>query len=252
MMAPKRGLIIRHHAAETLGSNFTSILVDEGFELVPLNIFEAEPLYDRFSPPSLEEMDMVVSLGGPISANDDYPALHKEREYLKDAMNQGVPVLGVCLGAQIMSTALGGVVEPTGGHQFGLSKILVTEEGSHDPVFGKIKTPLVPTLHGDCFSIPRGAAKLAEGHVLRRDGAYRRINMAFRYGKSYGFQFEPQLTFQELKVWDAVFRDDYKLMGDRFDPVEESARNLREFASFAPSHEKQMGEMLKAFLRALR
>ena len=163
-------------------------------------------------------------------------------------MIRGVPVLGVCLGAQIMSTALGGDVGPTGGHQFGLRKISITAEGSTDPVFNKIQVPLVPTLHGDCFTVPQGATKLAEGHILRRDGTYRRINMAFRYGKSYGFQFEPQLTLDELTVWNQVFREDYKLMGDRFDPAEESARNLREFAQFAPCHETQMGEMLRAFL----
>lgn len=248
MITIKRALIIRHHPAETLASNFTSILADQGFELVPMDIFEAEPLYDRFAPPAAEQSDIIISLGGPMSANEDYPAFHLERDYLKSAMDRGTPVLGICLGAQLMATALGGTVEPTGGHQIGLSKILVTAEGSADPVFSKIKTPLAPTFHGDCFSVPQGAVKLADGHILRRDGTYRRINMAFRYGRSYGFQFEPQLTLEELKVWDMVFRENYKLMGDRFDPAEESARNLREFAQFAPCHETQMREMLRAFL----
>ena len=61
-------------------------------------------------------------------------------------------------------------------------------------MFSKIAAPLVPTLHGECFTVPDGATKLAEGYMLRRDGWYLRINMAFRYGNSYGFQFEPQLT----------------------------------------------------------
>ena len=85
--------------------------------------------------------------------------------------------------------------------------------------------------------------------MLCRDGAYRRINMAFRYRDSYAFQFEPQLTLEELKVWNKEFPGDYELMGDRFDAREESARNLREFAKFAPYHEAQMREMLLAFLR---
>ena len=246
--AIKRALIIRHHAAETLASNFTSELADQGFELTPLHLFESAPTFSRFDAPPLEEVSLIVALGGPMSANDDLPALHEETEYLKDAMNIGVPVLGVCLGAQIMSTALGGIVEPTGGHQFGLRKISITKEGSSDPIFNKIRVPLVPTLHGDCFSVPDGATKLAEGYILCRDGSYRLINMAFRYRKSYAFQFEPQLTIEELKVWDRVFGDDYKLMGDQFDPEEESVRNLREFDGFAPCHESQMREMLRAFL----
>ena len=72
--------------------------------------------------------------------------------------------------------------------------------------------------------------------------------MAFRYGPSYAFQFEPQLTFDELRVWDRVFSADYELMGDAFDSVEESARNLREFARFAPEHRRQMTALLEAFL----
>jgi GMP synthase (glutamine-hydrolysing) len=244
----KRALIIRHAAPETLASNFRSVLEDHQFQLEPLDVFESSPQLDRFSPPALEEVSLIVVLGGPMSANDDYPALHLERAYLRQAVSTGKPVLGICLGAQLMATALGGTVEPTGGYQFGLRKILVTAEGNADPVFGKIRIPLVPTLHGDCFSVPDGAAKLAEGYMLCRDGSYRLINMAFRYGNSYAFQFEPQLTLEELKVWNVELRDDYRLMGGNFNPDEESARNLREFAKFSPSHESQMREMLLAFL----
>ena len=245
----KRALIIRHAAPETLASNFHSTLLQQGFELEPLNVFESAPTYGQFSPPELEGNSFILVLGGPLSANDDLPALHEKRAYLKEAMAQGTPVFGICLGAQLMATALGGCVEPTGGYQFGLRNISVTASGDADPVFSKIVVPLVPTLHGDCFSIPPGAAKLAEAFMLCRDGSYRRINMAFRHGKSYAFQFEPQLTLEELRVWDQALRDGYKLMGDRFDADEEAARNLREFARFAPTHEKQMRELLIAFLR---
>ena len=72
--------------------------------------------------------------------------------------------------------------------------------------------------------------------------------MAFRYGASYAFQFEPQLTLDELKVWDRVFAGDYELMGSAFSPQEESARNLREFTKFVPQHQRQMTALLEAFL----
>jgi GMP synthase-like glutamine amidotransferase len=245
----KRALIIRHAAPESLAANYRQVLEKQGFKLEALNVFESAPAYGRFSPPDPAEISLIVVLGGPLSANDDYPALQHERAYLKKAMDQGIPVLGVCLGAQLMARSLGGAVQPTGGYQFGLRRISVTAEGDGDPVFGKIAVPLVPTLHGDCFTIPPGAVKLAEGFMLCRDGSYRRINMAFRHGTSYGFQFEPQLTLEELRVWDRELGDDCKLMGDRFDPGEEAARNLREFARFAPFHEAQMREMLLAFLR---
>jgi GMP synthase (glutamine-hydrolysing) len=245
----KRALIIRHAAPESLARSYTAILEKQGFALESLNIFESAPVYDRFEPPDLGDVGFIIALGGPLSANDDYPALHKERAYMKEAAALGKPVFGVCLGAQMLATALGGKVEPTGGYQFGLRKIDITDEGHADPVFGKIAIPLVPTLHGECFSVPPGATRLAEGFMLRRDGRYCRINMAFRYGSSYGFQFEPQLTLEELQVWNRELSGDYALMGDAFYPAEEAARNLREFAAYAPFYESQMREMLLAFLR---
>ena len=243
-----RALIIRHHEAETMGDDFRAILEKRQFELIACNIFESAPEYDRFDAPPLDEVDLIMAFGGPMSVNDDLPALHLERPYLAQAMGEGKPVFGVCLGAQMMSTALGGAVEPSGGYQFGLRKIHITADGDADPVFGHIVSPIVPTLHGECFTVPDGATKLAEGDILLRDGRYRRINMAFRYGASYAFQFEPQLTLDELKVWDRVFAGDYELMGSAFSPQEESARNLREFTKFVPQHQRQMTALLEAFL----
>ena len=72
--------------------------------------------------------------------------------------------------------------------------------------------------------------------------------MAFRAGNCYAFQFEPQLTYDELVVWNRELAGDYLLMGDNFDPAEEAARNLREFAGYAPLYEAQMGDLLRAFL----
>ena len=175
----KKALVIRHAPAETLASNFTSVLQSENFQLEPLNIFEDAPDYRSFQAPPLEDISLIIALGGPMSANDNYPALLEEREYLRSAIAAGKPVMGICLSAQIMAQALGGKVEATGGYQFGLARLLITEKGAADPVFGKIEVPLAPTLHGDCFSIPKDAVKLAEGYMLCRDGTYRRIDTAY-------------------------------------------------------------------------
>lgn len=245
---PKRALIIRHNEHETLGENYTSVLHDRGFELIPLNVFETAPDFVDFDPPSLEDLHLVIALGGALSANDDYPAIHAERQFFAEAIATKVPLFGVCLGAQIMSRTLGGLVEPTGGYEFGLRKIWITEEGSYDPVFSKLRVPLVPTLHGECFSVPDGATELAFGYMLCRDGTFRRQSLAFRYGNSYAFQFEPQLTLDELKIWNRELSDDYKLMGPIFDPKFEAEANLREFTSYSPFYEAQAREMLIAFL----
>ena len=250
----KRAVVIQHHPVETLGDHFTAILRDTGFELTTVPVHVGAPYFAEFEAPDLSEVSLVVALGGPMSANDNYPALIQEIAYMREAATGDVgnreptPVVGICLGAQLLSRALGGAVAPTGGYQFGLRKIDITAAGHTDPVFGEINIPLVPTLHGEQFTVPTGATLLAEGAMLRRDGGYVRFPMAFRYGLSYGFQFEPQLTLDELLVWNRELAGDYKLMGERFDPREEAARNLQEFTAFAPHHEAQMGRMLKALL----
>ena len=244
----KRALIIRHAEPETLAANYTSALVERGFELRALNVFEGAPGFEDFDAPPLDEVDLIIVLGGPQSANDCYPALREERRLMTDAMASGVPVFGVCLGAQLMARVLGGEVAPTGGYEFGLRKIWVTEEGSSDPVFGKLRVPLVPTLHGECFTVPTGAVELAFGYMLCRDGTFRRQSLAFRYGASYAFQFEPQLTLDELRVWNRELADDYEKMGPLFDPSFEAGAHLREFAAYSPIYEAQSREMLVAFL----
>ena len=245
----RKAVVIQHHRFETLGANFGSILDELGYGIATVPLFEGEPDFAEFDAPDMDGVDLIIALGGPMSANDGYPALQREIEYLRSAAELGKPVLGICLGAQLLSCALGGVVEPTGGYQFGLRKLWVSEEGHADPAFSNIVIPLVPTLHGECFSIPRGAVGLAEGFMLRRDGRYRRINMAFRYRNAYGVQFEPQLTLEELEVWNRELASDYELMGSEFDPEVEAQRNLREFAGFASAHEGQMGAFLREVSR---
>ncbi len=246
----KQAVIIQHIAVETLGGNFETVLRDAGFELTTVPVFAGAPDFTDFDAPSLADVDLIVALGGPMSANDDYKALRQEMEYLRAAAtgDPPTPVVGICLGAQLLSRALGGEVAPTGGYQFGLRKIDITADGFADPVFSNITIPLVPTLHGERFSAPAGGTLLAEGTMLRRDGGYVRIPMAFRYGISYGFQFEPQLTLDEFRIWNRELFGDYSLMGERFDSEQEAARNLREFTAFAALHEAQMARMLRALL----
>ncbi len=251
----KHAVIIQHIAVETLGGNFTAVLRDAGLSITTVPVYKGAPDFTAFDAPDLSEAELIVSLGGPMSANDNYPALIQEMAYLREAATGNLgsvaptPVVGICLGAQLLSRALGGAVAPTGGYQFGLRKIDITAEGAADPVFSEIKIPLVPTLHGEQFTVPPDAVRLAQGTMLRRDDGYVRFPMAFRYGLSYGFQFEPQLTLDELRVWNRELAGDYDLMGDRFNPNEESARNLREFEAFAPHHESQMRKMLTALLK---
>ena len=242
-------IVIQHHLYETLGANFASVLSAAGFRIHTVPVYSGAPEFRTFDAPPPGDSDIIVSLGGPMSANDGLRALEIEMGYLRHAAESGIRVLGVCLGAQLLARSLGGVVERTGGYQFGLRKIWVSERGHSDPAFSNITTPLVPTLHGECFTTPPGATRLAEGFMLRRDGTYRRFDMAFRYRNAYGLQFEPQLTTDELRIWNRELVSDYDLMGADFNPAEEAARNLREFDRYYPVHRQQMAAFLVEILR---
>ncbi len=248
----KHALIIRHNEHETLGENYTNVLRDHDFDLTPMNIFESEPDFADFDPPPLSDIDLIVALGGAFSANDAFPAIQAERYFFAEAIAANVPIFGVCLGAQILARALDAGVEPTGGYEFGLRKIWITEEGASDAVFNKLHVPLVPTLHGEHFSVPEGATELAFGYMLCRDGTFKRQSMAFRYHNSYAFQFEPQLTLDELRIWNRELADDYELMDPPFDSKLEAETNLREFTTYSPIYEEQSREMLIAFLKNAR
>ena len=146
----KQAVIIQHIAVETLGGNFETVLRDAGFELTTVPVFAGAPDCTDFDAPDLADVSLIISLGGPMSANDGYPALLQETAYLRAATTGSLgsspptPVIGICLGAQLLSRALGGAVAPTGGYQFGLRKIDITAEGRRDPVFSAISIPIVP------------------------------------------------------------------------------------------------------------
>ncbi len=108
------------------------------------------------------DADLLVVLGGPIGVDDieSYPFLRTEKEMIARRLRARRPVLGVCLGAQLIAEALGAEVRPTGGVEIGYAPLILTEEGLDSPL-----RPLegVPVLHwhGDAFSIPAGARHLA-------------------------------------------------------------------------------------------
>ena len=247
---PKTALVIQHHPAETLGDNFASALRRRGWSVETVRVFGADGAPTAFDPPAVGEFGLTIALGGPMSANDRDPALKREMGFLAESARSGARVLGICLGAQLLSRALGGEVAPTGGYQFGMRKLWITESGARDAAFSRIAVPLVPTMHGERFTTPPGGERLAEGFVLRRDGTFSRIDMAFRCRNAYGVQFEPQLTVAELAKWNDAFAADYALLGPAFDPHEEARRHMREFSKMADVHETQMAKFLRQLLVA--
>jgi GMP synthase-like glutamine amidotransferase len=137
----------------------------------------------------------LIFMGGPMSANDDLPFLKQEIELIAHAVHRGQPVLGVCLGSQLMARALGANVYPNSANEIGWFEIHPTEAASKDSLFSEFgKSQMVFHWHGETFDLPRGATLLAYSGMCR--------HQAFRFGRSaYGLQFHAEVTPEMIADW---------------------------------------------------
>ena len=147
--------------------------------------------------PSHKEISGMISLGGSMHANDDetHPWIPHECALLRACVLENLPVVGVCLGGQMMARALGGRVEKTGTVELGWFPIQLNAAGKVDPVLGSAGTnPTVYHWHEDTFHLPENATLLAYNHSCPRQ--------AYRVGeRAYGFQFHPEADHQLLHEW---------------------------------------------------
>lgn len=139
--------------------------------------------------PDPATIEGLVVMGGPMAAGDvqAHPHLARERELIAAAVARELPVLGVCLGAQLLASALEAEVCRGPREEAGLGAVTLTTDGLRDPVLGPAGSEL-PVLHWheDTFELPRGAVLLASSDLYR--------NQAFRAGRcAYGFQFHVEV-----------------------------------------------------------
>ncbi|MDE3167155.1 MAG: type 1 glutamine amidotransferase, partial [Acidobacteriota bacterium] len=116
----------------------------------------------------------LVFLGGPMSANDDLAYLRTEEEFIRGAAERGTPVLGICLGAQLIARALGGAVRRNPEKEIGWFDIGFGPEAAGDALFSGLGKETVFHWHGETFDLPAGAVRLASSE--------RCANQAFRVG----------------------------------------------------------------------
>lgn len=116
--------------------------------------------------PDIDETDMLVILGGPMSPNDDFDWLEKERELIREAIRRDLPVFGACLGAQQISRALGGTVRNSGVKEVGFAPVYLKSHA----IAGLPGEVDVLHWHQDCFDIPEGAELLFSSRLLENQG----------------------------------------------------------------------------------
>jgi GMP synthase (glutamine-hydrolysing) len=178
-------LVLRHEPFEHLG-HFSTVLEKLGVS------FLYRDLGDDIS---LHGHSRVIIMGGPQSANDSLPGLAAELGLIEEALKAGMPVLGICLGSQLIAKALGARVYRNGEKEIGWAPVYFTEAGQADALFqgmGESRTFL--HWHGETFDLPAGAEWLAYSDKCR--------HQAYRYGGNvYGLQFHPEVTAEMIVDW---------------------------------------------------
>lgn len=184
-------LLVQHVAHEGPGS-IAQALSDSGAEQQIVRVDRGEPV----PPPAvLRDVAGLVVMGGPMGVHDDIDWLADERALLRAAVEDALPVLGVCLGAQQLAAALGASVTRGPAPEEGMGEVHLTKEAISDPVLGPAPTPL-PCVHwhSDTFELPDRAVRLAG------NAAYE--NQAFRIGdRAYGLQFHVEVTASLVAHW---------------------------------------------------
>jgi GMP synthase-like glutamine amidotransferase len=184
-------VVLQHVAHEGPGAIALAVSNASG-ELAVVRVDRGDPV------PAAEvvsDMAGLVVMGGPMGVHDAEAWLAAERSLLRAAVKAGLPVLGVCLGAQQLAAALGGKVTAGPVPETGVGEVHLTTEALHDPVFGPAPTPL-PCVHwhADTFTLPEGAVHLAGNDAYE--------NQAFRFGaRSYGLQFHVEVTAALAAHW---------------------------------------------------
>ncbi len=157
---------------------------------------ETVPLYAGARLPEVADVAAVVSLGGVMGAyeTDRYPFLAAEKGFLSEAVEAGLPVLGVCLGCQLLADALGGRAYRAPEIELGYIEVRRTDAGAADPVVRELDGPTL-VWHQDTWDLPPGAELLAETDAYPQ---------AFRAGAALGIQPHPEATPAIVRVWAAT------------------------------------------------
>lgn len=186
--------IFRH--AETEGPGYLATFLDE--QRIPwqlIKIDQSEPL-----PTSILAYSGMVLMGGPMSVNDDLPWIPSLVSLIQQAVDADIPVLGHCLGGQLISKALGGVVTKNAVKEIGWGEVTVSKNDTARHWFGDVQSFNGFHWHGETFSLPAGAVHLLASQYCE--------NQAYAIGKHLAFQCHIEMTAEMVRSWCDVGADE--------------------------------------------
>ena len=178
--------------------------------------------WDTPLPRPIDDYGAVLVFGGAMHADQDdrHPWLRQENLFLQRLLDRHVPLLGVCLGAQLLAKAASAPVGPSSEPEVGWFEIELTEEGRDDPVLGSLPPRFEAfQWHFYTHGLPAGAVELARSRVCTQ---------AFRLGESaWGVQFHPEVTAEQVESWIAEDKNELPVSAEDF--AAETARRIADW-----------------------
>lgn len=193
-------LILQHVACETAGA-IEALLIESRISYRYVRSVAGEPL-----PDAIDGWTGLVVMGGPMGVyeSEQYPSLRQEMALIRQACERGVPVLGICLGSQLLAASLGAPVTPGAQKEIGWHEVTLSADAARDALFGDLPERFMAFhWHGDVFTLPEGAVALARSSLTPLQ--------AFRWGNSaYGILFHLETTPEIMAEMTACFADELR------------------------------------------
>ena len=227
-------LCVRNDRDDTLGITVAA-LAKHGVPVIRVDAFDAEARW-----PGLDEISGLTVFGGERNADEieRYPYLLTQRDLLRRAVDAGMPVLGICLGAQMMARALDARVYRAPLRELGFKPVRITEAGEVDPLLGAFHSgDRVFQWHEDTFDLPDGAELLAAGDDVQVQ--------AFRMGRNaWGVQFHFEVDAEGVDAWLRVAEPGLERVWKR------SAEEVREeLRLYLDAQQQRSRQLFSAFAR---
>ena len=182
--------------AEAEGPGYLATFLDaQGIPWQLIKVDEGEVV-----PTSILAYSGMVLMGGPMSVNDDLPWISPVLALIRSAVDADIPVLGHCLGGQLFTKALGGVVTGNPVKEIGWGEVVVSQNETAQQWFGDMETFNGFHWHGETFSLPHGAVHLLASKYCE--------NQAYSIGKHLAFQCHVEMTADMVSRWCDIGADE--------------------------------------------
>jgi GMP synthase (glutamine-hydrolysing) len=235
----KRAVVLQHTPTEG-PERVAQLLAARGVACEPLHVYRGDAV-----PADLAPGQPLIVMGGPMGVADAgdprYPYLAAELALLRAVLPRQQPVLGICLGSQLVAAAAGARVYPNDRREVGWAPVDFIG-GAREPVLaGLAARELMLHWHGDTFDLPPGAVHLASTPVCR--------HQAFRIGhRQFGLQFHPELSAETIATWVRDDADYVRAANGDDGPARILDDTGRHFAAARPAWDRLLGNVLDSML----